>query len=224
MKGLVKKNQKSQTPLSLTSTTLLRLSLLTLAFGLAPRFAVAGVAIMDLSENQVTAVVTDSINPGDNRTYTNDMATPEKVMFSISVDGMGGQASGVAVLTNADGTGSDILQVDRSDTKFRGQFMNIPYFTISGTFTSDEDPGGLSLDFLGADIKQKVLDQAQLETGTDQNMSSHLIDIMTGEPLNIITTITAASDVPEPPSIFLFSASLLALGAFSRRRGGKSAR
>lgn len=205
-------------------TALLQLLFLTIAWGLAPPYASADVIITDLTEAPVTAFVFDSLNPGDNtpadKPLTADKDTPEKLSFSISVDGTGG-GSGVAVLLEPDGTVSDRLEVTVTQ-KFRGAMMNIAFLQISGTFTSDADPGGLDLTDLGLtdDIMKKVIGNGLREDGTQQDIGSRLINSATGDTLTISTLkITAASDVvPEPSSLLLFGPGLLALAVLFRRR------
>ena len=186
------------------------------------------VVINDLTEDPITAVVSDSLNPGDNGTITADKATPEKVTFSISVDGRGG-GSGVAVMLEPDKTTvSDLLEVSVTQ-KFRGQFMNIPYLSITGTFTSDGDPKGLDLSNLGLTeaIMKKVLETALIEDGTYQDVGARLVDTGTGNALGIGgLKITAASEVPEPSSILVCSGLVAAWGVARRirRRCGSTRR
>ncbi len=201
---------------------LVQLLFLALACGLAPGFASADqtqgtITIMDLTEGPITARVQGGTNQVD-QTITADKDSPEKLSFSIPVDGTVVAGSGVAVLLESNGTVSDLLEVTVTPKK-RG--MNIPFFDASGTFTSDIDPGGLDLTGLGLsdEIMKKVLANGLAEDGTQQDIGSRLIDPTTGNALNIGgLVITAASDVPEPSSLLLFGTGLLALAVLSQRR------
>ncbi len=183
----------------------------------------ADVVIDDLTENPVTAVVSDSLNPGDNRTITADKDTPEKVSFSISVDGIG-SGSGIALmLGKPGGLISDILELSATQHT-RG--MGIKYVSIGGTFTSDTDsnPQGLTEFFQGLglpeDIAKKIMSSAVVENGTQQDLTAALIDTTTGKALSLPTTIKAASDVVPEPSSFLPVGLILLVLAFLGRRAG----
>jgi len=182
------------------------------------RAVAQSIAINDLGSGPITAVVADSLNPGDNGNKTADQATPQKLDFSFSVDGRGG-GSGVALLLNPGGkTVSDLLEVNVTQ-RFRGAGSSIPYLSIAGTFTSDDTPQGLDISTLGLTdaIKAKVLQMALIEDGTFQDIGARLIDTTTGDALEIdALKITAASDVPEPSSILLCS-GLIAAWALVRR-------
>ena len=214
-----------------TLTTLLRLLFLAVVCAVAGRFATADpmVVITDLTEDPVTATVSGSINPGDNYPkidrktgeigppLTAPKDTPEKLSFSISVDGTGG-GSGVAVLFEGANLISDLLEVTVTQ-KFRGPQMNIPYLDISGTFTSDVNPNAVDLN-LPDEIMKKVIANGLVEDGTQQDIGSQLIDTTTGKALAIgDLTITAASDIPEPSSLVLqFTVAAIAIGLKALRR------
>lgn len=200
-----------------TCLTRLQPLFLALVCGLAARSTAAqSISISDLTEDPISVTVTDSLNPGDNKTFTADKATPEKVTFSISLDGEGG-GFGVAVMLEPDKkTVSDILEVNVTQ-KTRG--LGIKYLDISGTFTSDGDPKGLDLTTLGLTdaIMAKVLQMGLVEDGSAQDIGARLIDTTTGNALAIGgLKITAASEVPEPSSV-LACAGLLGAWALFRR-------
>ncbi len=180
------------------------------------------VSITDLTEDPISVTVSDSLNPGDNKTFTADKTTPEKVTFSISVDGTGG-GSGVAVMFEPDKkTVSDILEVNVTQ-KTRG--LGIKYLDISGTFTSDGNPRGLDVSTLGLPeaMLTKVLQMGVVEDGSAQDIGARLIDTTTGGALAISNLkITAASEVPEPSSALACS-GLLGMWALSRRFRSSSA-
>lgn len=207
----------SATPAVITAD--LKLSLLLLVLGsrlFTPSASAQIIMITDLTEDPISVTVTDSLNPADNRTYTADKATPEKVSLSFSVDGTGGGHS-VAVLLEPDKkTVSDILEINVTQ-KTRGQ--GIKYLDITGTFTSDGDPKGLDLTTLGLTdaIMAKVLQMGLVEDGSAQDLGAQLIDTTTGDKLDISNLrILVASEVPEPSSVLVCS-GLLASWVFFRR-------
>lgn len=225
MKGLMKTNRNFVFRFSPSVRIPLRLLLLTLLLGLSPRFgafAQGTLTITDLEETPITGVIANSVllNNGDIMAPTND---PEKLTFSLASDGtVATLGRGIAVLTNAAGTISDILDVTTSSGARNG---GVKYVQAAGTFTSDGDPGGLSLALLNLDaaVLEKIMGNALLEDGTQQNLGTRLINIDTspGDRLVILSIITAASDVeliPEPSSLALVGVSLLALAVNSRRR------
>jgi hypothetical protein len=175
------------------------------------------ISIMDLTEGLITGrVVGGTLQV--NQEITADKATPETLSFSIDVDGSVAGGSGMAVLLEGDGIVSDLLQLTVTP-KMRG--MNIPFFSASGTFMSDADPGGLDAAALG--ITDKVIDKAKelklFEDRTEQNIGLALVDPGTGNSLNTGgLSIMAASDVEEPPGIWLLAPGLLALGMIFWRR------
>ena len=201
---------------------MLRIPSLALVLIFAASFASADqtngtVTIMDLTENPITADIMGGTNQV-NQTVTADKSTPELISFSIDVDGVITAGTGVAVLKGG-GVVSDILQITLTQRE-RGN--GIKYFTASGTFTSDSDPGGLDLASLGLGLTdetiKKILDNGLIEDGTQQDIGSRLIDISNGNALSLAgLVVTAASDIPEPFSLLLVAGGLLALRVRSRR-------
>ncbi len=195
----------------------LHLLFLMLVGGLTARPASAqSISITDLTEDPITVTVADALNPGDNKTFMADKAAPEKVTFSISLDGEGGGFGVVVMLEPDKKTVSDILELHVTQ-KTRG--LGIKYLDISGTFTSDGNPKGLDLSTLGLTdaIKAKVLQMGLIEDGSAQDIGSRLIDTTTGNALAIGgLKITAASEVPEPSSVLACS-GLLGIWALIRR-------
>jgi hypothetical protein len=201
--------------------------MLALVWGLSPRPAVlaqATLTITDLEETPITGVIAGSVllNNGNITAPTNN---PEKLTFSIASDGNAATGRGIAVLTNANGSISDFLDVTTTKGTRGG---GIQYIQADGTFTSDGDPGGLSLDFLNlvAATLQKIMASALLEDGTYQDIGSSLVNIDTspGDRLVIVSIITAASDVevPEPSSLSVLGLGLAALAGRSRRRAARN--
>jgi hypothetical protein len=175
----------------------------------------ATITFSDLTEKPVTGTIqggTLELNVTD-ITRQPEEKDPERLSFSIDVDGLVQQASAAAVLLEANGKVSDLLQLTVTPKGKRG--MGIDYFTASGTFISDtEEPGGIDLSSFGYsdDVIKAILAKGIRENGTEQNLVPALVDTTTGNAFSIgdHLTITAASDVPEAPQPFTI---LLAAGA-----------
>jgi len=194
------------------------------AVALAPRFALAAAtaSISDLTESPITVTIGDSVLL-NNGTFTAPTNDPEKLTFSIASDGTATTGRGIAILKEPNGKVSDILDVTTTQGTRGG---GIQYLSATATFTSDgESADGLDLSYLNlnAQLLQQIMDNGLVENGNSQDLGSRLINIDTdpGKPLSILSTIEAASDVPEPSSALLLGAGLLLLGEYSRRVKGK---